>query len=436
MAATNDPLSINSQPFRLDVPLHDLLTSTPGPVPSPLLPRVSGDVASLPNPIFPQHPELLDLDDNYEEMLERARQGRRQWTRPLVMRAMEGWLFPYIRSRVLPGKFHPIIAYLFTEWKCNLDCHYCWAFENSVKGMTEEVARRSIDWLHSTTCRVLALMGGEPLLRPDFAHKVIYYAAKKGFWIYVPTNARLLRPEVTDRLADAGMAIVNFAVDTVDEKPGLPKALTPVRKYFDYLIRKQYKYGYCVFFNINICRTNIEDVKQLTEIAHDNGIATDYHINESPMLEQPHFKHYDANSTFITKEDWPKVDELCDWLIDKNQQGYKMVNSVKRLQDIKDFLRGKVEPWNCRAGQNSLIIRTDGTLAPCFPLYSATHDWGVVEDHKFDIPQLNEMKETCQTHCFSTLNHNLGFCYNDTRVIKWVLQQALHGFQGVTGSFH
>jgi MoaA/NifB/PqqE/SkfB family radical SAM enzyme len=437
MAAPNDPLnSLNPQPFRLDVPLHDLLTNAPGPVPSSLLPRVSGDVATLPNPVFPQHPELLAMDDNYDEMLERARQGRREWTRPLVMRAMEGWLFPYLRSRVLPGKFHPIIAYLFTEWKCNLDCHYCWAFENSVKGMTEEVARRSIDWLHSTTCRVLALMGGEPLLRPDFAHKVIYYAAKKGFWIYVPTNARLLRPEVTDRLADAGMAIVNFAVDTVDEKPGLPKALTPVRKYFDYLLRKQYKYGYCVFFNINICRTNIEDVKQLTEIAHDNGIATDYHINESPMLEQPHFKHYDANSTFITKEDWPKVDELCDWLIDKNQQGYKMVNSVKRLQDIKDFLRGKVEPWNCRAGQNSMIIRTDGTLAPCFPLYSATHDWGVVEDHKFDIPQLNEMKKTCQTHCFSTLNHNLGFCYNDSRVIKWVLQQALHGFQGVTGSFH
>jgi hypothetical protein len=30
----------------------------------------------------------------------------------------------------------------------NLDCHYCWAFDNRVKGMTEDVARRSIDWLH------------------------------------------------------------------------------------------------------------------------------------------------------------------------------------------------------------------------------------------------------------------------------------------------
>ena len=348
---------------------------------------------------------------------------------------MNGWLFPYAKSRILPGDFHPIIAYLFTEWKCNLDCHYCWSFDNRIKGMTEEVGRRSIDWLYGTTCRVLALMGGEPLLRPDFAHKVIYHAAKKGFWIYLPTNARLMRPEVTDRLLDAGVAIVNFAVDAVDEKPGLPKALVPVRKNFDYLLRKQFKYGCSVFFNINICRNNLEDVKQLTEIAHDNGIATDYHINESPMIEQDHFQHYDNNSTYITRQDWPAVDETIDWIIEKNRQGYKMVNSIKRLNDMKDFLRGQVEPWNCRAGQNSIIIRTDGTLAPCFPMYSATHDWGTIENHNFEVPQLNEMKKTCQTHCFSTLNHNLGFCYNDNRVIKWVLKQALHGFQGVTGSF-
>jgi MoaA/NifB/PqqE/SkfB family radical SAM enzyme len=435
MPVLHDPAeSASAQSFRLDVQLHDLLTHSP--LPSPLLPRHS-DVTgvTLPEPVFPQHPDLLNSDDNYEVELERAKKGRRKWTAPLVLRSMQGWLFPYIRSRVYRGAFHPIIAYLFTEWKCNLDCHYCWAFENSVKGMTEEVARRSIDWLHAGTCRVLALMGGEPLLRPQFAHKVIYYAAKKGFWIYLPTNARLMRPEVIDRLADAGVAIVNFAVDAVEEKPGLPKALGPVRKYFDYLVRKQYKYGYCVFFNINICRTNLEDVKQLTEIAHDHGIATDYHINESPMIEQPHFQHYDNNNTFITKEDWPQVDETIDWLIEKNKQGYKMVNSVKRLQDMKAFLRGQVEPWNCRAGQNSIIIRTDGTLAPCFPMYSATHDWGVIENHKFEVPQLNEMKKSCQTHCFSTLNHNLGFCYNDSRVLKWVLTQAMHGFQGVTGSF-
>jgi MoaA/NifB/PqqE/SkfB family radical SAM enzyme len=420
--------------FRLDVPLHDLLTK---PKPAPGVPPLpSGEPQTLPDPVFPRHPELVgDVGDAAAEQGPNGSPYRRRWKLPFVRRALRGWAVPYFQSRLLPGDFHPIIAYLFTEWKCNLDCHYCWAFDNRVKGMSEDVARRSIDWLHSTTCRVLALMGGEPLLRPNFAHKVVYYAAQKGFWVYLPTNARLLRPELIDRLGDAGVATVNFAVDCVDERPGLPKALNPVRSYFNYLIKKQYSYGYCVFFNINICRTNLEDVKQLTEIARENGIITDYHINESPMIEQNHFKHLDENDTFIRPEDFPKVDALIDWLIDKNLHGYKMVNSAQRLADMKAFMRGKVEPWNCRAGQNSLIIRVDGTLAPCFPMYSATYDWGTTGNHKFEVSQLDMMKQSCQTHYFSTLNHNLGYCYNDARAIRWITRQALRGFQGVTGSF-
>ena len=110
---------------------------------------------------------------------------------------MCGWLVPYVRSRVTPGEFHPITAYLFVEY--NIDCWYCWSFNNKVKGMTEDVARRAIDWLHDRGCRVLAHMGGEPLLRPRVAHKIVYYAAKRGFWIYVGTNGRLLRPDVADQ---------------------------------------------------------------------------------------------------------------------------------------------------------------------------------------------------------------------------------------------
>jgi len=437
--------------FRIDVDIHNLLmNSKPGPV---LVPPPKG--ASLPEPVFPQFPEKL-ADPGPETPLE-----KREWTWPLAYRAMRGWLFPYIRSRVLPGDFHPITAYLFVEYKCNLDCWYCWAFNNKVKGMTEDVARRSIDWLYDHGCRVLALMGGEPLLRPQFAHKVVYYAAKKGFWIYIGTNARLLRPDVADRLGDAGAAVINFAVDAWDEKPSLPKALVPVRKHLDHLLRKQYVYGYMVFFNINICRNNTEDVRRLTEFAREHRIATDYHINETPMLEQDdHFKHLYDNPTYIRPEDWPQIDSLVDWIIEKNKAGYQMVNSVQRLQEIKAFIRmasgsdlkhlgwngdgsgtngnlalqlndspGIVEDdnhelhfaeWNCRAGQNNVIIRTDGTVAPCFPMYASTYDWGNIDRHKFEEGQLSSMKKTCQQHCFSTLNHNLAYCYNDARVIKFV----------------
>ena len=96
---------------RLDVKLHDLLRA-------PSAPRArvrTAEPLALPTPVFPQHPELLtdvalpsDVhgapDDPYA----------RRWTAPDVLRYMGGWLFPYVKSRVLPGDFHPIIAYLFT----------------------------------------------------------------------------------------------------------------------------------------------------------------------------------------------------------------------------------------------------------------------------------------------------------------------------------
>jgi hypothetical protein len=109
-----------------------------------------------------------------------------------------------------------------------------------------------------------------------------------------------------------------------------------------------------------------------------------------------------------------------------------MTNSTTRLAEMKRFMRAELQSWNCRAGQNTLIIRTDGTLAPCFPMYSANYDWGTIENQKFEMRQLREMKKSCEPHCFSTLNHIVGFCYNDARVIKWLLQQAVRGFQGVT----
>ena len=410
--------------FPLEVRLSGRLVNHPPAAPRP---QITGD--GLPEPVFPLHPELLGADP-------RPGDGERHWPVSKIAHAMRGWAVPFVQSRLLPGDFHPIIAYLFTEYKCNLDCHYCYSFDNRVKGMTEQVARASIDWLHGRGCRVLALMGGEVVLRPPFIHKVIYYAAKKGFFTYIPTNGRLLRPDVIDRLADAGVATFNLAVDAVDEKPGLPKALTPIRSYFEYLVKKQYRYGYTVFFNINICRNNLDDVKALTEIAHDYKISTDYHINESPLLDQPHFKHLDENPTYFRREDHEKVDEVLDWLIEKQKSGYGMLNSVERLAEMKRFLRGAhQEPWNCRAGQNTLIIRVDGTLAPCFPMYSATHDWGTVGTPKFDPAQLSEMKASCEPNCFSTLNHIVGWCYNDARVIKWLARQARHGFQGVRGNF-
>jgi MoaA/NifB/PqqE/SkfB family radical SAM enzyme len=383
-------------------------------------PESAPEPLSLPEPVFPLHTR------------------RREWEMgDLVyhlvsgVRAVRCWVVPYLRSRIFERQFRPLLAFLFTELRCNLGCHYCWAFDNHTPGMSADTARRSIDWLHALGCRVLALMGGEPLLRPRFVHQVTYYGARKGFFVYVPTNGRTMTPEVIDRLGDAGVAVINLAVDCVDEIPGLPKALSRIRPHFDYLVRRQRHYGYLVVFNINITHLNIDDVRALTEIAYENGISTDYHINEPPPMAHRQAHPFDDNSTYLGPDDFARVDELLDYLIECNRRGYIMVNSKNHLAAMKAFMRGTLPAWPCRAGRNTLIIRVDGTLAPCFGMYSATHDWGRVGDPRFAGDQLDQMRTECSRNCLSTCNYMAGNYYSDTRMLRWVGKQLAHGYQGV-----
>jgi hypothetical protein len=77
-------------------------------------------------------------------------------------------------------------------------------------------------------------------------------------------------------------------------------------------------------------------VRRLTEYARAHRVAADYHINETPMIEQDaHVKHLADPCTYIRPEDWRDVDTLIDWFIEENKSGYQMVNSVQRLQEMK-----------------------------------------------------------------------------------------------------
>lgn len=57
------------------------------------------------------------------------------------------------------------------------------------------------------------------------------------------------------------------------------------------------------------------------------------------------------------------VDDLLDWLIDKQRQGYKMVDSIARLQNMKGFMRGVGEHWGAaRAKTGSSFAPTERWL--------------------------------------------------------------------------
>src|SRR5215470_12018865 len=103
MSQTHQPIGTNeAPPFRLDVQLHDLLMKAPATKPL-LAPPPTGEPQALPTPTYPSRPELQKgADADYFPT-----NGRRRWTVPQIMHAMNGWALPYVKSRLLPGTFHP-----------------------------------------------------------------------------------------------------------------------------------------------------------------------------------------------------------------------------------------------------------------------------------------------------------------------------------------
>lgn len=348
------------------------------------------------------------------------------------IRAVRRWAIPYFNSLLHSRQFRPIICYLFTEWRCNIDCHYCFQYANdgdhSPQSMDLDTARSAMDWLKSLGCRVIPLMGGEPTLRKDFVLEVVRYGAENGFFMYLPTNGYLMDKPFTDELGKSGVAAVNLAVDCIAARKGLPKALLNIEPQFRYLVERQKKFGYIVFFNINICRNNIKDVRLLTEIAHQNRIGTDYHLNEPPhhFVNVDHYTHKE-DMLSITETEWEDVDRLLDWLIEKHRQGWPMVNSIAHLREFKLRMRGRMQPWDCRAGHNGALIRTDGTLSPCFDLITYPHDWGRIWAPNFDQEELKAVKRKCLLNCSSTCYHTMASYYSLRYLPQWIAKHVKIG---------
>src|SRR5919202_5241246 len=95
-------------PFRIDPKLHQILykyqtKTTLPPKPEPEV---------LPEPPFPIHPDPQPM-------------SRKEYQKLNAIRTWKTWGSPYFKSLMHKGELRPIIPSLFTEWKCNLDCHYC-----------------------------------------------------------------------------------------------------------------------------------------------------------------------------------------------------------------------------------------------------------------------------------------------------------------------
>ncbi|MBQ6336270.1 MAG: radical SAM protein [Ruminococcus sp.] len=154
---------------------------------------------------------------------------------------------------------------------CNLRCKHCYADAGkcSEHEFTLEEIKKVVDELDELGAVLIALSGGEPLMRRDICD-IISYIRKKGIEVFLNTNGTMLTKERINALRDAGLRHFEISFDGLESqhdfirgKGSFERAL----RGFDNCIECGVTVGVlCTIFN-----SNVDSVGEIIDFFHDRG---------------------------------------------------------------------------------------------------------------------------------------------------------------------
>src|ERR1700747_1442854 len=122
----------------------------------------------------------------------------------------------------------PWSAHLYVTEQCNLDCHYCNEFNNSIPHPALADLKKWMDHIRKLGVMRLGLQGGEPLKHPDIV-EVVRYARSLGFCkVSMSTNGFLLNRQLLKDLEGAGLDELQISVDRMTPIASTRKAMKSI----------------------------------------------------------------------------------------------------------------------------------------------------------------------------------------------------------------
>lgn len=260
---------------------------------------------------------------------------------------------------------HQFRAPLYVGWdvtlKCNAECLHCYSDAGPGRRSGTDISTAEacavIDQLIDAGVIVLALLGGEPLMREDI-FTLIDRAVRGGLLVNIATNGIAITAERAARLRDTGVRTVTVSLDgasaavhdPIRKRPGLfERAVRAVET----LVSHGPKVG--VGFTPILC--NYKDGPAVVKMAHELGASA---INLSEFVPAGRGSREMLLPPEILR------DVLLQWIeMRREYEGRIQV----LWHDCRVALLVPPEQRNlytgCGAGKTMARIRVDGSLTPC-----------------------------------------------------------------------
>lgn len=278
----------------------------------------------------------------------------------------------------------PLACHLYVTDQCNLDCHYCAEYDNSVAHPRLDDLKRWVTKARELGCLHLGLQGGEPLLYPQLA-EVIRHAKSLGFNVSASTNGYLLSAAVVRELEEAGLDTMQVSVDRMTPTESTRKALKTIGPKLVHLKDSKIKTQLSgVFFD-----DTLGECHEVLDTALDMGFSSHFRL-----------VHPDPRQSFrVTVGERTRLSSFLNEMVDRKSSGERIHTSWTILNYQQSMLEGKSLDWTCTAGYKYFFISSQGKFWPCSMVRTNLDIEDVTQDVLLSYHRKKSCQESCGVYC-------------------------------------
>jgi len=288
---------------------------------------------------------------------------------------------------------------------CNLRCKHCYANAGKRHPMefSIEEIRNIVDELSGLGTVVIAIAGGEPLMRRDLPD-IVSYIKSKGMEIFLNTNGTLINKKIVEELMEAGLKQIEISFDGLEEDHDFIRGKDTFRKAMEgFKICKES--GLQVGVMSTLFKHNYNKVADLIDYFYNKGVigvgflrfissgrgTQNRSLALTPderrkAIEDVYKKRLQYGESFYLKVETP-----LSFLVAMNYE--ELMNKHKYLN---------VVDRSCDGGITSCQILCDGTVTFCPQMNKGNfnlHDYKMKyiwdEDEYFKKLRTREIKGKC-----------------------------------------
>ncbi|MDD9937028.1 MAG: radical SAM protein [Myxococcales bacterium] len=287
-------------------------------------------------------------------------------------------------SRVVDDQ--PWAAHLYVTDNCNLDCHYCNEYDNSVPHPETADLKRWMRKIRELGVARIGFQGGEPLLHPDIV-ELVRYAKSLGFFkVSMSSNAFLLKEEHIEAFERAGLDSLQISVDRMTPIESTKKSLKSVQHKLAWFEGSSIKLNVSgVLFN-----ETLEEAAEVIEHCLEQDVSVHARVIHDDIVNDRKLRLHPSTEPLL---------RAVEHQAQLKAAGERIHTSWNILEYQKAMLEGRPMEWTCTAGYKYFFVSATGKFWLCSQVRTERDIMDITPEILRSYNEPKDCQQGCGVYC-------------------------------------